>query len=53
MNSVLFGSSRLARCESRDNLIETILSTEFDPRSLDGVKKEFRVKYEFEMKTRE
>lgn len=50
----LFGSSiRPAEAQSRDNLIETILSTEFDPRSLDGVKKEIKVKYDFEMKTRE
>ena len=36
----------------RDNLIDAILSTEFDPRSLDTLKQEQKVKYNFEMKTR-
>ena len=30
-----------------------MLSQEFNPRSLDGLAKDIRVKYEFEMKTRE
>ena len=34
-------------------MIETILSTEFDPKSLDGLSKEKQVKYNFEMKSRE
>ncbi len=29
------------------------MSTEFDPKSLDGLKKDQQVKYNFEMKTRE
>jgi len=37
----------------KDNLIETILSNEFDPRSLDGLSKNLSVKYQFEMKTRD
>ncbi len=37
----------------KDNLIESILSTEFDPKSLDGVKREQAVKYNYEMKSRE
>ena len=46
------GLSSMASAESRDNLIETILSTEFDPTSLDGLPSEKRVKYDFEMKSR-
>ena len=34
-------------------MIEQILSTEFDPRSLDGLPRDRQVKYTFEMKTRE
>ena len=45
MQGDLLGGSGLpvvneAQAQGRDNLIETILSTEFDPKSLDGVKKE-------------
>ena len=34
-------------------MVDTILSSEFDPRSLEGLPKDKRVKYEFEMKTRD
>jgi len=37
----------------RDNLVEQILSTEFDPKSLDSLPKSKQVKYNFEMKTRD
>jgi len=51
----LFGSSgEQAEAQApRDNLIEQVLSTEFDPRSLDGLSREKQVKYTFEMKSRE
>ena len=52
MQGNLFGSS-LQPAEAEANVIETLLSREFDPRSLDGVPKDKRVKYDFEMKTRD
>ena len=51
----LFGQS-LYQAEAqapKDNLIETILGNEFDPSSLDGLSKNLRVKYQFDMKTRD
>ena len=56
MQGSLFGSSlQMAEAEapSSGNVIETLLSKEFDPRSLDGVPKDRRVKYDFEMKSRD
>lgn len=51
---LLSGGSDQAECAAQnDNLIESVLSMEFDPKSLDGLAKEQRAKYEFEMKTRE
>lgn len=42
----------MASAEQSHNLIETILSTEFDPTTLDGLPRDRRVKYDFEMKSR-
>ena len=42
----------MASAEQSSNLIETILSTEFDPSALDGLPHHRRVKYNFEMKSR-
>ena len=50
--SSLNPSMALADQAPSDNLIDTILSSEFNPTSLDGLPREKRVKYEFEMKSR-
>ena len=56
MEANILGSSLQNAAEAQapnSNLIEQILSTEFDPKALDGLPRSKQIKYNFEMKTRD